>query len=388
MPQFLNPLRFTGATILRDGALQQRSLSVADGRITKGPLPEVNLQGYYILPGIIDLQADSAERHIAAPPGAGLPLETGLRTCDIEAAAHGVTTAWLTQGWSWEGGPRGPDHAEAVMAALERYRAEALTDLRLHLRCDPHLVDTGPRLLAAARRHRLTHVSFGNRLEEALTLHRDQPGMIAHWAQRVGTEPEALMALAHAARKRAGEVPRHLCRLAEAFDQMGVIYGSQGDPDGETRERFSMIGARLAACPATRKAAAAARAMNDPVLLSAADLLRGSAPAAGLIRQGLCDALVSGDSSAAQARAAWQLAEDGLLDLPRAWAMISDIPARIMRLPDRGRLDIGKRADICVVNAATGQIEMTIAGGRLSFLTGQAAHRFADRISPMKIAAE
>ena len=81
------------------------------GRITRGPLPEVDLTGYLILPGIIDLHGDAFERHTAPRPSAPFPIaEVGLRATDREAAANGITTAWLAQSWSWEGGKRGPDY--------------------------------------------------------------------------------------------------------------------------------------------------------------------------------------------------------------------------------------------------------------------------------------
>lgn len=51
MSILLAPLRLTGAQILRDGAMQQRAISLADGWVTRGPLPEVDLSGYLILPG-------------------------------------------------------------------------------------------------------------------------------------------------------------------------------------------------------------------------------------------------------------------------------------------------------------------------------------------------
>ena len=95
----LPPLRLTGATILRDGELQRRSLSLADGRLTRGPLPEVNLSGFYILPGIIDLHGDGFERQIYPRHSAPFPLSAALAATDREAAANGVTTAYLAQGW-------------------------------------------------------------------------------------------------------------------------------------------------------------------------------------------------------------------------------------------------------------------------------------------------
>ena len=61
-------LRLTGATVLRDGALQQRSVAFEDGRISKGPLPEVDLSGYLVLPGIVDLHGSAFERHLAPRP--------------------------------------------------------------------------------------------------------------------------------------------------------------------------------------------------------------------------------------------------------------------------------------------------------------------------------
>ncbi len=79
MPLPLPPLRLTGAHILRDGAMQQRSIGLAEGRITRGPLPEVDLSGFLILPGIIDLHGDGFERHMAPRPSAPFPLAAGPR---------------------------------------------------------------------------------------------------------------------------------------------------------------------------------------------------------------------------------------------------------------------------------------------------------------------
>ncbi|MCO8145326.1 alpha-D-ribose 1-methylphosphonate 5-triphosphate diphosphatase [Rhodovulum tesquicola] len=385
MSHYLPPLRFTGATILRDGEMQRRSLSIADGRITRGPLPEVDLRGYLILPGIVDLHGDAFERHIAPRPMAPFAPTIGLAATDREAAANGVTTAWLAQGWSWEGGHRSPDRAEALMEALDAYRGQMLTDLRLQIRCETHMVETGQRLLDAIRRHRIGYVVFNNHVDDAAETARTRPDRLALWAAQAGQCPATYRERIAAAHEQAGEVPRHLCRLADAFDEMGVLYGSHDDPDGETRERFSMIGARIAEFPLTRRAAAAAKAMNDPVLLGAPNVVRGGSQAGNvsaldLIAQGLCDGLVSDYYYPALTHAVWRLVDSGLMDLPRAWALISERPAAILRLPDRGRLDQGRRADLCMVNARTRAVEMTVAGGRLTYLAGEAAHRLASRL--------
>ena len=387
------PLRLVGASVLREGQMQKRSVALQDGVIAKGPLPEVDLTGYLILPGIIDLHGDAFERHIAPRPSAPFPLETGLHATDRDAAANGVTTAWLAQSWSWEGGHRSPDAAEDMMEAMASLRPHLMTDLRLQLRVETHTVDTADRLLAAVRRHGIDYVVFNNHLDEALHLAQSRPTELALWAAKSGRSPEAQLALVEATRKQSPQVPRFLCRLAEAFDTLGVHYGSHDDPDGETRERFSMIGARICEFPTARSAAALARAVNDPVLMGAPNVVRGGSQsgniaATDLIRRGLCDALVSDYYYPALSRAAFRLVDDGLAELPAAWAMISTRPAEILHMADRGVIAFGKRADLCVVNEETRRIEATLVEGRLTHLTGEAARRFLGSRAELAMAAE
>ncbi|MEY4697370.1 MAG: hypothetical protein RIT14_1798 [Pseudomonadota bacterium] len=393
MSSYLPPLRLTGASILRDNEMQQRSLSLAEGRITRGPLPEIDLSGFLILPGIIDLHGDGFERHIFPRPTAPFPLRSGLAATDREAATHGVTTAYLAQSWSWEGGHRGPDHAEALLEALENYAPDSATDLRVQIRAETHLVDAAPRLVEAVERFGIGYVVFNDHLEEGFQMRRRNPDGFAHWARKAGLTEDSLMQRMTEAKARAREVPRMLCALADTFDRLGVLYGSHDDPDAETREFYGMIGAHIAEFPTSRRAAAAAKAMMSPVILGAPNVVRGGSQAgniaaADLIRDGLCDALVSDYHIPALSLAVWALVDHGILPLERAWALVSSGPADIMRMTDRGRLDLGKRADLVIVNRATRMIEATICGGRLSYLAGEAGRRFLGNAQVTRIAAE
>ena len=393
MTKPLSQLRLTGAQVLRDGAMLHRSISFAEGRITRGPLPEVDLSGYLILPGIIDLHGDGFEHHIAPRPTVPFPLAAGLASFDREAAAHGVTTAYLAQGWSWEGGHRGPDYAEELFAALEAYRPAALTDLRVQIRAETHLVDETARLIAAVKRFGIGYVIFNDHLEEGQHMARLAPTDFAAWARKVGKTTEEMAAVIDEATNKAKAVPRSLCTLADAFDALGVMYGSHDDPDGDARERYSMIGARVAEFPLSRRAAAAAHAMNSPVIMGAPNVVRGKSQSGNISAQtlvidGLCDALVSDYHVPALPLAAWALVDREAASLPVAWAMISTNPAEIMRMTDRGRLDDGLRADMVVMDATTRVIEATICGGRLTYLAGEAAQRFMVQQQSQALAAE
>jgi len=386
-------LRIVGARVMREAMLADTPLGVADGVVSDALLPDLNLSGYYVLPGIIDLHGDAFEHHMAPRPSAPFPLMTGLVGTDRDAAANGVTTAWMAQSWSWEGGHRGPDYAEAFFAAHDAYRPQMQTDLRIQVRCETHTMDHQDRLLAAIAAYGIDYVIFNNHLDEAVALSKDKPEEIAHWAKKAGRTPEAHMALVDAAKTRDADVPRYLCNLASAFDQMGVMYGSHDDHDAATRERYSMIGAKICEFPTSMKAALVARTWGDPILMGAPNVVRGGSQSGNiaatvLIAEGACDALVSDYYYPALAQAAFALADARLRDLPQAWEMISTHPARIMGLTDRGALDTGKRADLTIINAETRQIEATMAGGRWTHLCGEVANRVMQMRAPVSVAAE
>lgn len=382
MPNLLPPLRLSGADVLTVDGFAPVPVDVVNGQISRCDCPvTVDLAGYWLLPGIIDLHGDGFERQLFPRPTAPFPIRDALAATDREAAAHGVTTAYLAQSWSWEGGLRSPDQAEYVMQAVLDWRDHALTDLRIQVRAETHLVEEVPRLIAAIERFRIGYVVFNDHIEEGLSMQRKNPDGFANWARKAGLAPETLSDRIGAAWARTKEVPRALLSMAEAFDRLGITYGSHDDRDAETRELYRIIGARIAEFPTSRQAAAAARAGGDAVLMGAPNVVRGGSQAGNvaalsIIREGLCDGLVSDYHIPALALAAWKLVDDLVLPLDRAWALISSGPARVLRLADRGEIAHGLRADLVAVNKDTRAVEMTISGGRLAHLSGQAAARF------------
>ncbi|WP_193184177.1 amidohydrolase family protein [Mangrovicoccus algicola] len=377
-------MRFTGARILRDGILQERSIAIAGGRITKGPLPAIDLSGYVILPGIIDMMA-------ARPAARGRIGGPGwfLDEADRIGAAAGVTTQFMHQGWSWETGADSPAAAEAMAQARAEQAARFATDLRLMLRIEHGLAHQTARILELVRRSGIDLVMFSNRAARARDLRDGDEAGFSGAAARIGQDAGALSQVLDALAATAASVPRALCDLAEQFDELGLPYGSIGDESGEAREHHSMIGAGICMAPASSRAAAAARAVCDPVVLSARDLAEQiQTRTLDAVQLARCDAIVSDGAPLQLAELALQLEAAGVMDLPRAWALISENPAQLMRLTGRGRLDLGARADLAILNRASGKIEVTIAGGRMAFLGGAAAARILGRDGRRLMAAE
>jgi alpha-D-ribose 1-methylphosphonate 5-triphosphate diphosphatase len=391
----IQPLRLTGALCLAKGTLEDCDLVISDGAFstTAPAATEVDLRGYWLLPGIIDLHGDGFERHIRPRPSAPFEKRAALQAADVELASQGVTTAWFAQSWSWEGGSRAPDEAVALLEARRQIAQRLLCDIRIQLRFETHMPRDHAALMAAVRDYHLDYIVFNNHLPEALELADTKPARFAAWAAQNGHLPEDLLAIVRAAKQADPEIPAFLTALAADLCAAGVTLGSHDDTDAQTRAFYRGIGAAICEFPTTLDAARAARAAGEPVLMGAPNIVRGGSQSGNiaameLVEEGLCDALISDYYIPALAQAAWAIADARVLSFAHAWEMISTRPAQIMGLSDRGQLAPGQRADLVVLNPNTRRIEATICRGQIAFASGQAAARLLKAAHPVALAAQ
>lgn len=381
MPQ-IAPLRLTRARALIEGTLQDHALTIADGRITDTPARELDLSGYLLLPGIIDLHGDGFERHLSPRPSAPFNPVKALSSAAAELAVNGITTAWFAQSWSWEGMHRSGAAAVGLLEALTAARPTLAPDVRVQLRLETHVVDEHPQVLTAVADHGVDFVVFNNHLPEAQEMADHRPDRLAQWAAQTKRSPGEMMAIVRAAEAQSPDVPAALAAIAARFQAMGIRMGSHDDDTAETRAFYRGIGAPISEFPTTIEAARAAHAAGEPVLMGAPNAVRGGSQtgniaAEPLIAEGIVDALMSDYYYPALAQSAFALVDRGLMDLPRAWEMISGRPARVMGLSDRGHLGLGARADIAVVHPETHRVEMTLCHGRVAHLSGELARRLS-----------
>ena len=114
---------------------------------------------------------------------------------------------------------------------------------------------------------------------------------------------------------------------------------------------------------------AASAEAGDVIVLGAPNVVRGGSHngaigAEDAIRGGRCTVLASDYYYPAQLRAAFALEERGVLGLDEAWALISAAPAMASGLLDRGRIEVGRRADLVVISPTHRMPVMTIVAGR------------------------
>jgi len=372
-------LTLTGAQVLRPEGLTPGPLALSGGRIVAGPAGrEVDLSGFLVLPGIVDVHGDGFERHLAPRRGAMRDLAAGLVAAEAELAASGITTATLAQFYSWEGGLRGPEFAARVLEAHAAYRGTG-TDMRMQLRFETHMLEDHPAFAELVARFAVPYVVFNDHLPHDRLAEGRSPRRLTGQALKSGRSPEAHLAIMQVLHARRAEVPEALAALAARLAGQGVRLGSHDDRSAAERAAWRAMGVRVAEFPETREAAEAAVAGGDHVVMGAPNVMRGGShngnvSAQDLAEAGLVRALASDYHFPSLRGAALLLAER--LGLPAAWGLISDGPARVLGLDDRGRLATGLRADLVVLEQATGRIGATLAGGAVTYLSGEAAARF------------
>jgi alpha-D-ribose 1-methylphosphonate 5-triphosphate diphosphatase len=388
-------LRLNGALCLLNGCLEDCDLFISDGHFapTSASAAEIDLSGYWLLPGIVDLHGDGFERHIRPRPSAPFDKRAALQSADVELASQGVTTAWFAQSWSWEGGSRAPDEAVALLEARRQIAHRLMTDIRIQLRFETHMPGDHAALMAVVRDYHLDYIVFNNHLPEALEMANTKPARFASWAAMNGHIPDDLLAIVRAAHAADAQIPAFLTALAADLRSAGVMMGSHDDPDPETRAFFRGIGAHICEFPTSVAAAHAARTAGEPVLMGAPNIVRGGSQSGNiaameLVEEGLCDALISDYYIPALVQAAWVIADARALSFAHAWEMISTRPAQIMGLSDRGSLTEGQRADLVVLNPTTRRVEATVVRGQIAFASGRAAQRLLQAHSPFALAAQ
>jgi alpha-D-ribose 1-methylphosphonate 5-triphosphate diphosphatase len=384
----MNSLRITGGKVLLpDDGVQPIDVSLSNGRIDRlgSAAPGGRLAGgmrldasdLLVLPGIVDIHGDAFERQIQPRPGVDFPADLALADTESQLLANGITTAFHGITLSWEPGLRSLAQWRRMLDALG---ARSWTcDMRVHLRWEAYNLDALEVALADIAAGRVHLVAFNDHTPSILKKTAD-PVANAKYSDRAGMTLADFHALALRISERASEVPAALERIAAAARAAGVALASHDDASVATRTAFRARGARICEFPMAEEVGEDARAAGDWVVMGSPNVVRGGshlgwASAARLAEAGICSVLTSDYFYPAMLRAALILAGRGVLDLPRAWALISANPAAAAGLTDRGSIAEGARADLVLVDPTQPRVIATVAGGRLAHLTAEGSAR-------------
>ena len=150
-------------------------------------------------------------------------------------------------------------------------------------------------------------------------------------------------------------VQAHLDRVAA----VGAALASHDDRTAEEVAENDADGIRISEFPVSMLAASAARARGMQVIAGAPNIVRGGShsgnvAAADLVRVGAVDAFASDYVPASLVEAAFACVGQTGITLPHGVALVTDHPAGMAGLTDRGRIEVGRRADLVRVRVHEG----------------------------------
>ena len=370
-----------GETLLPQGVVHDADLLLADGCIQSlgGGSGDIRFDasGLLVLPGIVDIHGDAFERQMQPRPGVDFPIDLALRDTESQLLSNGITTAFHGVTLSWEPGLRSLGAWTRMLDALEG--GSWTVDMRVHLRWEAYNLDALETAIADIAAGRVHMLAFNDHTPSILHKLEDTIAG-AKYADRAGMNITDFRALAKRIGSATGAVAAGLDRIGAAAREAGLPMASHDDDAIARRDYFRGQGARICEFPMAEAVGQAARAAGDYVVMGSPNVVRGRshlgwASAAVMAEAGICNVLSSDYFYPAMMRAALILAGRGVLDLPSAWALISSNPAAAALLTDRGAIEVGKRADIVVVDPSTSRAVMTVAQGRVAHIAGEGSSR-------------
>ncbi len=362
----MNPeLILTNARLILDDEVLDGTVCIRDGRIAdlapgrSSAAGAEDLDGDYLIPGLVELHTDHVEAHAYPRPGVGWPMMPALLSHDAAIACAGITTVFDAVAiGNAVGKDNRRDLGERVVAALDRAAAGDLlrAEHPVHLRCEiamPGVCDEFERLcehpklrLVSVMDHTPGQRQFVD-MDRYREYHTGKYGISEADLERQIDERQALHA-EHAAPQRS--------RITAWCRQHGLTLASHDDATDDHVQQAATEGVTIAEFPTTPTAARAAHGRGMRTILGAPNMVRGGShsgnvAAADLARDGLLDAFSSDYVPSSLLDAAWRLTGVGF-DLPAAVATVRGNPARMLGLEDRGHLRTGRRADLVRVHGA------------------------------------
>jgi alpha-D-ribose 1-methylphosphonate 5-triphosphate diphosphatase len=383
----MHHMNITGGTVLlaSDGPVQT-DLVVADGLIDRvgcvGDGMRFDATGLLVLPGIVDLHGDAFERQLQPRPGVNFPTDLALFDTESQLLSNGITTAFHGVTLSWEPGLRSLTGWRALLAALDA--GSWTCDMRVHLRWEAYNLDALETAVADIEAGRVHLLAFNDHTPSILNKLKD-PVEGAKYSGRAGMKMDSFRTMVDTIASRAEAVPAALDLIAAAARTAGLPMASHDDDSIAVRNGFRGRGARICEFPMAEEVARAAARAGDFVAMGCPNVVRGGshlgwASAGRLAEAGICTVLTSDYYYPAMTRAAFILADRGVLDLARAWGLISENPARAAGLTDRGIIEAGKRADLVLADPATSRAVATIVDGRIAHLTAEGGGRLSSQV--------
>ncbi len=358
-------LVLTNARVVMREAMFRGTVHLVEGRIAgidtrgSGITSAIDLDGDFLIPGLVDIHTDNLEKHLEPRPGVAWPGFAALVSHDRAMAAAGVTTVFnsLCVGDQRRGIARRLPALVESLAAMKRAQTDGMlkSEHFLHLRCE----------VSAAEVVETFEELVDHPWVRLVSLMDHTPGQrqwanIAKWRQfNSGGNISAVELDAIYQRRTTLEVEvaasarREVARICH---ERNLVVASHDDTTAEHIADAAADGATISEFPTTALAARLARSAGMHVVMGAPNVVlggshSGNVSARELAAEGLVDGLASDYVPVSLIQACLLFHEAMGMAMPEAVAAVTAGPASMAGLGDRGEIAPGLRADLVWVRA-------------------------------------
>jgi alpha-D-ribose 1-methylphosphonate 5-triphosphate diphosphatase len=350
---------FRNAQMVLPDEVVRGSVKVEDGTISAidsgAAAVGEDLEGDYLLPGLIELHTDQLENHYRPRPGVYWNPLAALQSHDVQIAGSGITTVFdaVRIGSDPETPGGMSQHVQVLVDAIAQGMADGRlkADHLIHLRCElptPDVVDDFERFcrLPLVRLSSVMDHTPGQRQYQTVSKY------VQYYKERMRfSDAEMEAFIAERRREQAQFSAVNRAAILKRGHAAGIAFASHDDATDEHVAESVADGVDIAEFPTTMIAAEHSHGAGLKVLMGAPNVVRGGShsgniAAVDLAREGCLDILSSDYVPGALLLATFMLPGAAGITLPEAVRMVTATPARAAHLDDRGEIAAGRRGDL------------------------------------------
>src|SRR5215510_1491514 len=333
----------------------------------------VDLDGDYLVPGLVEVHTDNLEHNVMPRPAVMWPVAEAIIAHDAQMALSGVTTVFdaLTVGGMHRNAFRAqllPNAVAFIAEAIAQHRLRAAH--YLHLRCEVSAADMIERLEPVAQ----------HGLVQLVSIMDHTPGQ-RQWIDvekyryrnktRLGlSEAEADLLIRRKFEEQALYAESNRAAVLNLLKQRPLPLATHDDTSAADIDDAVLMGATISEFPTTEVAAAAASAKALSIVMGAPNIVlggshSGNVSASDLAARGHLDILSSDYVPASLVQACWMLHRNLSIPLHITIGMVTHKPARSVGFTDRGSIAVGQRADLVRIAVMSGGLPIVRAVWRV-----------------------
>lgn len=348
-------------------------VSINDPRAVDMADELIDVQGSFIMPGLVDLHSDALEKCIEMRPGVFFDHKFAIQNLDRRLAASGITSFCHAISFGeGEMGLRSLKEADKLLRLVKDFSDSGRSCVRhyVHARYEigtinstdyvENLLDAGLLDMVSVMDHTPGQGQF-----------RDLESFSNYYGKTYALTKQQLDTMVDRKRKRQAEGWAAICSLIEKVVDHGIPVMSHDDDTSEKIELLHRLGVTASEFPVTMEAASAAMKNNMKVFMGAPNMIRGISSnghltASETVKNRLCTGFISDYYPESLVQSPFVAEKQVGLDMSEAFRFVTSAPGEYLKPSgSAGRLKEGLPADIIIVTPSGdwAAVERTFVSG-------------------------